>query len=88
MLGEAMQKAQNLHINHLYAIGEDQQNQSTTSSTDTLPEFTINELNTRDHRGWNRNQHENGDYSQNSIETSRQHGYNKKVTSRKLNGSQ
>ena len=33
-LGEAMQKAQDLHIKHLYATGEDQQNPSTTSSTD------------------------------------------------------
>ena len=40
--GEAMQKAQELHIKHLYAIGEDQE--STTSSTDVLPEITINEV--------------------------------------------
>ena len=41
-LGEAMQKAQDLHIKHLYAIGEDQD--SVTSSSDVLPEITINEV--------------------------------------------
>ena len=41
-LGEAMQKAQDLHIKHLYAIGEDQE--SMTSSNDVLPEITINEV--------------------------------------------
>ena len=42
MLGEAMQKAQDLHIKHLYAIGEDQD--SVTSSSDVLPEITVNEV--------------------------------------------
>ena len=41
-LGEAMQKAQDLHIKHLHAIGEDQD--SVTSSSDGLPEITINEV--------------------------------------------
>ena len=41
-LGEAMQKAQDLHIKHLYAIGEDQD--SVTSSSDALPEITVNEV--------------------------------------------
>ena len=41
-LGEAMQKAQDLHIKHLYAIGEDQD--LVTSSSDVLPEITINEV--------------------------------------------
>ena len=41
-LGEAMQKAQDLHIKHLYAIGKDQE--SMTSSNDVLPEITINEV--------------------------------------------
>ena len=41
-LGEAMQKAQDLHIKHLYAIGKDQD--SVTSSIDGLPEITINEI--------------------------------------------
>ena len=41
-LGEAMQKAQDLHIKHLYAIGEDQE--SVTSSNDGLPEIMINKV--------------------------------------------
>ena len=41
-LGEAMQKVQDLHIKHLYAIGEDQE--SVTSNNDVLPEITINEV--------------------------------------------
>ena len=36
-LGEAMQKAQDLHIKHLYAKGEDQQD-STTTGPDVTPE--------------------------------------------------
>ena len=47
MLGEAMQ----MHIKHLYATGKDQQSPPTTSSTDILPEITINKLNARDNRG-------------------------------------
>ena len=42
MLGEAMQKAQDLHIKHLYAIGEDQD--LVASSSDVLPEITVNEV--------------------------------------------
>ena len=42
MLGEAMQKAQDLHIKHLYAVGENQD--SVTSSNDALPEITINNV--------------------------------------------
>ena len=42
MLGEAMQKAQDLHIKHLYATGEDQD--SVTSSSDVLLEITVNEV--------------------------------------------
>ena len=53
MLGEAMQKAQDLHIKHLYAIGEDQD--SVTSSSDVLPEITINEVTSREDRGWYKN---------------------------------
>ena len=49
-LGEAMQKAQDLHIKHLYAIGEDQE--SVTSSNDVLPEITINKMTPREDRGW------------------------------------
>ena len=40
--GEAMRKAQDLHIKHLYTIGEDQE--SVTSGSDVLPEITINEV--------------------------------------------
>ena len=53
MLGEAMQKAQDLHIKHLYAIGEDQD--SVTSSSDVLPEITVNEVTSREDRGWYKN---------------------------------
>ena len=53
MLGEAMQKAQDLHIKHLYAIGEDQD--SVTSSSDVLPGITINEVTSREDRGWYKN---------------------------------
>ena len=48
-LGKAMQKAQDLHIKHLYAVGENLQNgQSSGSSDDLLPEITVNEINSRD----------------------------------------
>ena len=50
MLGEAMQKAQDLHIKHLYAIGEDQD--SVASSSDVLLEITVNEVTSREDRGW------------------------------------
>ena len=80
MLGEAMQKAQDLHIKHLYATGEDQQSSPTTSSSDILPEITINKINACDNRGWSRNQCQSGDYLQNSWEIPGQHGYAKKVT--------
>ena len=46
-LSEAMQKAQDLHIKHLYSLGEDQQD----SWENILPEITVNEMNTPD-RGW------------------------------------
>ena len=48
-LGEAMQKAQDLHIKHLYAIGEDQD--SVASNSDVLPEITVNEVTSREDRG-------------------------------------
>ena len=41
-LGEAMREAQDLHIKHLYAIGEDQY--SVASSSDVPPEITVNEV--------------------------------------------
>ena len=62
-LGEAMQKAQDLHIKHLYAIGEDQD--SVTSSSDALPEITINEVTSREDRGWYKNKRDFREHSQN-----------------------
>ena len=76
-LGEAMQKAQDLHIKHLYAIGEDQD--SVTSSSDGLPEITINEVNSRE--GWYKNKHDFREHSQNSWEILPQRReYSKRVT--------
>ena len=63
-LGEAMQKAQDLHIKHLYAIGEDQD--SVTSSSDVLPEITVNEVTSREDRGWYRNKCAFREHLQNS----------------------
>ena len=60
-LGEAMQKAQDLHIKHLYAIGEDQE--SVTSSNDVLLEITINEVTSPEDRGWYKNKHEFREHS-------------------------
>ena len=66
-LGEAMQKAQDLHIKHLYAIGEDQE--SVTSSNDVLPEITINEVTSREDRGClYKNKCEYREHLHNSIE--------------------
>ena len=48
-----MQKAQDLHIKHLYTIGEDQD--SVANSSDVLPEITVNEVTSREDRGWYRN---------------------------------
>ena len=67
-LGEVMQKAYNLHINHLYALGEDQQDSSVASSDNILPEITVNEMNTYDNREWYRNRCKDSDYLQNSQE--------------------
>ena len=78
-LGEAMQKAQDLHIKHLYAIGEDQD--SVTSSSDVLPEITINEVTSREDRGWYKNKRDFREHSQNSREISPQRReYSKRVT--------
>ena len=81
-LGEAMQKAHDLHIKHLYALGEDQQDSSSsiTSSTDALPEIMVNEVNTRETRRWHRDRCETSDYLQNSWEQQRQYGYQKRQT--------
>ena len=68
-LGEAMQRAQDLNIKHLYALGEDHQDPSMASS-DGLPEITVNEMNTRDNRGWYKSICKDSKYSQNSCETS------------------
>ena len=48
-----MQKAQDLHIKHLYAIREDQE--LVTNSSDVLPEITINEVTSREERLWYKN---------------------------------
>ena len=65
-LGEAMQKAQDLHIKHLYASGEDQQDATTTNPQEALPEITVNEVNTSENRGWYRNNCDFSEHSQNS----------------------
>ena len=44
--------ALDLHIKHPYAMGEDQQDASYASSDNILPEIMVNEVNTRDNRGW------------------------------------
>ena len=78
-LGEAMQKAQDLHIKHLYAIGEDQE--SVTSNNDVLPEITINEVTSREDRGWYKNKCKFREHSHNSWEISPQRReYTKRVT--------
>ena len=78
-LGEAMQKVQDLHIKHLYAIGEDQE--SVASSNDVLPEITMNEVTSREDRGWYKNKREFREHSHNSWEISPQRrDYTKRVT--------
>ena len=71
-LGEAMQKAQDLHIKHLYASGEDQQEILTTNSQEVMPEITVHEANIRENKGWYRNNREFREHSQDSRETQRQ----------------
>ena len=79
MLGEAMQKTQDLHIKHLYVIGEDQE--SVTSNNDVLPEITINEVTPREDRGWYKNKCEFREHSHNLREISLQRReYAKRVT--------
>ena len=85
-LGEAMQKAQDLHIKHLYAIGEDQD--SVTSSSDVLPEITINEVTSREDREWYKNKHDFREHSQNLREVSPQRReYSKRVTFNQPSGT-
>ena len=69
-LGEAMQKAQDLHIKHLYAIGEDQD--SVTSSSDVLPEITVSKVTSQEDRGWYKNKRNFREHSQNLWEISPQ----------------
>ena len=86
MLGEAMQKAQDLHIKHLYAIGEDQE--SVTSSSDVLPEITINEVTSREERGWYKNKHDFREHLQNSQEIwPQRREYTKRVTFNQPSGT-
>ena len=85
-LGEAMQKAQDLHIKHLYAIGEDQD--SVTGSSDVLPVITVNEVTSREDRGWYRNKCDFREYSQNLQESSPQRReHSKKVTFNQPSGT-
>ena len=82
----AMQKAQDLHIKHLYAIGEDQD--SVMSSSDVLPEITINEVTSREDRGWYKNKCDFREHSQNSREISLQRReYSKRVTFNQPSGT-
>ena len=74
-----MQKAQDLHIKHMYAIGEDQD--SVISNSDSLPEITVNEVTSREDRGWYKNKRNFREHSQNSREVSPQRRkYSKRVT--------
>ena len=66
-LGEVMQKAQNLHIKHLNALGEDQQD-----STDTLPEIMVNEVTSHEDRRWYRNKCKFREHFQNSWKSPQQ----------------
>ena len=47
-LVEAMQKVQDLHVKHLYALGEDQE--YVASNSDVLLEITVNEVTSREDR--------------------------------------
>ena len=85
-LVEAMQKAQDLHIKHLYAIGEDQD--SVASSSDVLLEITVNEVTSREDRGWFKNKRDFREHSQNSREISPQRReYSKRVTFNQPSGT-
>ena len=85
-LGETMQKAQDLHIKHLYAIGEDQE--LVASSSDVLPEITINEVTSREDRGWYKNKRDFREHLQNSREVSLQRReYTKRVTFNQSSGT-
>ena len=52
-LGEVIPKAQDLHIKHLCATGENKQHkQPNRSSDDLLPEITVNKFNSRENQSW------------------------------------
>ena len=75
-LGEAMQKVQNLHIKHLYALSEDQQD-----GTDRPAEIMINEVTSHKDGRWSRNKQEFREHSKNLPETPQQQDdYVQKVT--------
>ena len=83
---DAMQKAQDLHIKHLYVIGEDQD--SVASSSDVLPEITVNEVTSREDKGLYKNKRDFREHSQNSQEISPQRrDYSKRVTFNQLSGT-
>ena len=58
-----MLKAQDLHIKHLYAVGED--GDSVISNSDVLPEITVNEVTSPEDRGWYKNKCDFREHSQN-----------------------
>ena len=81
-----MQKAQDPHIKHLYAIGEDQD--LLTSSSDALPEITINEVTAQEDRGWYKNKCDFREHSQISREVLPQRReYTKRVTFNQPSGT-
>ena len=78
-LGEAIQKLQDLHIKHLDAVGEDQQD-STPIGPYVPPEIIVNEMNICNNRGWYRNRCKDSKPLQNLCEMSRQtNDYKQKV---------
>ena len=81
-----MQKAQDLHIKHLYVIGENQD--SVTSGSDALPEITVNEITSREDRGWYKNKRDFREHLQNLWEISPQRReYSKRVTFNQPSGT-
>ena len=86
MLGEAMRKAQDLHIKHLHAIVEDQD--SVASSSDVLLEITVNVVTSREDRGWYKNKRDFREHLQNLREISPQRReYSKRVTFNQPSGT-
>ena len=53
-----------MHIKHLYASGEDQQEVHIMNSQEALTEITVNEANIRENRGWYRGNREFREHSQ------------------------